>query len=122
MLKSTNPVPVAVQTNSVSLRLVSVVWDGPPITGATVVSAARFRSKSASGSAGFRVNVSKVEAGRAIGSIAMTVTPGAVGVFVDVPWCQIMDLQPGDVLELSASTAGTDTWELDPRGFVVDVR
>jgi hypothetical protein len=122
MLRSSNVGSINVPTSGVSLLLVSVLYDGPVVVGAIVCARAVFRSKSAAGSAGFRYMVAKSAALRVAGSVAIAVAPGAVGVFVEAPWCQLMDLSPGDRIELWASTAGTDTWELDPAGFSVDIR
>lgn len=122
MLRSSNRVSVNVPSTSQSFRMVSVVYDGPVITGGLLVCRVQMRSLTASGATAFRAGVAVVRVGYVTVSQAFIVTPTAIGQTCEVGWSQLVDLVPGDQIELNMGTAGSNVWELDPFGFSVDIR
>lgn len=121
-LRSGNSSPVTVPNTSTSLRLVSVVYDGLAVKGVLLVCRCLFRSLIGSGSTGFRYGVAVVRAPSVKGAILVQLSPTAIGELVELPWCQVVDLVPGDVIELNAGSATVDNWALDSLGFTVDFR
>jgi hypothetical protein len=122
MLRSSNQSPIDVPNSGSVLRILSVVYDGPVVEGVLMVCRLKMRSKTGSGSSGFRAGLAVPRLSTARVHQSFNVSPTAIGQTCEVGWSQLVDLISGDQIELSMATVGVFIWELDPFGFSLDIR